>query len=356
MPETPKITSPVKHQTADNTLYMTCTIGLFRAVIDYCRQRQLPIAEILTEAGLTEAELENVDQRIPIESHQRALETAKRLSADDAFGLHFGEDVKPGHYGVVGMVAMSCSKAGELMDLHLRYQSLIADGVTVEYQHLPQGVELRFQPKADFMVNNRLHEESTFSSWITMARWITGLKDHYPLRVNFTSEAPADCSEHHRILGPNIYWQQAVASAVFDHALLDSPLPQSNPALRAALETQAQKQLLARGGSHYDPLLQQVQGFIAKNLADGTLDIEQLATELNTSTRALQRKLSDLDSSFSQVLDQTRQDLAINYMHQAHISLTEIAFLLGFSEQSAFNRAFKRWTGLAPSKYRKQKS
>lgn len=361
MQETTKITSPKSTSealqsvsAAENTpIYHTSTIGLFRGLIDYCRQHKIPIEPVLAAAGLEETDLANVDNRIPLEHHQAAVHKAYELSGDPDFAIHTGEAIKPGHYGIVGLVAMSCEKASELLELHIRYQSLVADGVDVEYIKTDDGVELRIHPKLDVLKNNRIHQEGSLSSWISLARWITGLKDHYPLRVNFTTDKPDNTDELHRVLGDNIFWNQPVAGGIFAAELMDHPLPQSNPALRRQLESEAEKQLIAAGGAQFDPLLQQVQSRIARSLADGVPDIDQVASALNLSTRALQRKLSELNTSFSQMLDSTRQELAMSYIRQTHISLTEIAFLLGFSEQSAFNRAFKRWTEQSPSAYRK---
>jgi len=334
-------------------LHLTATIGLFRSIIDYCRDAKIDIQPVLAAAGLTEARLEDIDDRIQWTDYMAGFEKASSLSVDPFFGLHFGEQIKPGHYGIMGMIAMSCSRAGELMELHRRYQALISDSVINRYETTAQGIRLTTQPLLPGYDRSRLHFESTFSSWITLARWITGLKDHFPLEVCFPFAAPDDLSEYHRVFGTNLLFEQPAASVLFDSALMDRPIPQSNPALRQQLEAQAQELLLRTGANHAEPMLQQVQQLIANSLADGTPDIEGVAEKLAISTRGLQRKLKEHDTSFSQILDSTRQELANSYISKPHISLTEIAFLLGFSEQSAFNRAFKRWTGSSPSGYRK---
>lgn len=335
--------------------HLTLTVVLFRSIIDYCREIGIDYEAVLAVANLQEADLSELDKRIPFEAYMAAFETAATLSGDPFFGLHFGEQIKPGHYGIVGMVAMSCSKASELMDLHSQYQSLVADNVINHYETTEEGVRLTCTPKVDNFTNNRLHFESAFSAWITLARWITGLKNHYPIEVCFTFPAPDELSEYHRVFGENIRFEQPAATVLFDSVLMNAPIPQSNPALRRQLETQANELLLKAGGNQTDPVLQKVQHLIANSLADGTPDIESVAEQLAMSTRALQRKMSELDSSFSKLLDSTRQELAMSYIQKPHVSLTEIAFLLGFSEQSAFNRAFKRWTGDAPSSYRNKK-
>lgn len=332
--------------------HLTCTVALYRSLVDYCRQQGIAIRPLLEIASLTEDDLNDIDRRIPVQAFDTALETAAELSGDPCFGIHFGEDIKPGHYGAVGLAAMSCEKAGELLHFQLRFQALVSDSLFTQISDSPLGLELQVKPKLASFTQNRVHEETAFSSWITLARWITGLKDQYPQRVNFTSAPPPDPSEHHRVFGPNIFWQQAQLSITFSHALMDSRIPQANPQLRQQLEAQALEQLRALGALQA-PLLVDVQQRITQQLCDGNPEINAVAEQLGITTRTLQRKLSELDSSFSQLLDQTRHDLAMGYIKQPKLSLTEIAFLLGFSEQSAFNRAFKRWTQMPPAEYRK---
>lgn len=361
MQETNKITSTAPHDEANSEghqgpLHLTATIGLFRSIPEYCREIGVDISPVLKAAGLSEAQLTEIDNRISFEAYMGAFAVAAELSGDPFFGLHYGEQIKPGHYGIIGMVAMSCSRAGELMELHRRYQSLVADNVTNSYETTERGVRMTCTPKVQDYNHSRLHFESAFSAWITLARWITGLKDHYPLEVCFPYPAPDDLSEYHRVFGTQLLFDQAAATVLYDPELEDAPIPQSNPVLRRQLEAQARELLLKAGANQSDPLLQEIQQLISNSLADGTPDIETTAEQLAMSTRALQRKLQEQGTNFSQMLDNTRQELGLNYIKQKHISLTEIAFLLGFSEQSAFNRAFKRWTGESPSAFRKQHS
>ncbi len=100
----------------------------------------------------------------------------------------------------------------------------------------------------------------------------------------------------------------------------------------------------------------QVRASIASNLAQDRARLGAIAEELNLSQRTLQRKLSDAGASFQQVLDLTRKELAQGYLLQRDLGLADIAFLLGFQEQSAFNHAFKEWTGESPGSYREKRS
>jgi len=100
-------------------------------------------------------------------------------------------------------------------------------------------------------------------------------------------------------------------------------------------------------------IIERVTKSIVQNLPSGHANIEQVASDLFLSTRKLQRLLHFEDTSFIVLLNRIRQDLAERYIKDKNMDLTEIAFLLGFSEQSTFSRSFKRWTGISPTKYRK---
>lgn len=333
--------------------HLTATIGLFRSIIDYCRDNNVDVEPVLLAAGLEHTQLNDIDSRIGFDAYMAGFVKAEELSDDPFFGLHFGEQIKPGHYGIVGIIAMSCSRARELIHLQQRYQALVANSVVNTYQTSEQGIRLTTTPLFDDRGHTRLHVESTFSSWITLTRWLTGLHGHYPTEVSFPYSAPDDLSEYHRIFGSELLFDQASASVLFPSELIDTPIPQSNPALRQQLEAQANELLLKSGCNQAEPLLQEVQQLISASLADGTPDVANIAEQLRMSTRVLQRQLRERDTNFSKMLDSTREELATSYIKNRQISLTEIAFLLGFSEQSAFNRAFKRWTRKSPTQYRK---
>jgi AraC-like DNA-binding protein len=137
---------------------------------------------------------------------------------------------------------------------------------------------------------------------------------------------------------------------VFPAALLDAPLVGADGAAWARLQTQLEGALAKRepGASFVDGARRQLQA----ELLQGRADVKALARALAVSTRSLQRRLTEEGTSFSDLLDKVRRELAVSHMHRADTSVTEIAFLLGFSDLSAFSRAFRRWTGASPSAYR----
>jgi len=127
-------------------------------------------------------------------------------------------------------------------------------------------------------------------------------------------------------------------------------LPTGNESLLRFKEQAMTEYLLAKDSLS---IIERVTKSIVQNLPSGHANIEQVASDLFLSTRKLQRLLHFEDTSFIVLLNRIRQDLAERYIKDKNMDLTEIAFLLGFSEQSTFSRSFKRWTGISPTKYRK---
>ena len=135
----------------------------------------------------------------------------------------------------------------------------------------------------------------------------------------------------------------------FDATLANTPLPTAQPEL-ARLNDQTVIDYLAR--YEHNNLAMQVRAKIIEGLPDGGPSQEKIAQTLNTSLRSLQRRLRDEDTNFKNLLSETRQQLALQYISDSSRSIGEITYLLGFSEPSNFTRAFKRWTGKTPAEYR----
>ncbi len=172
-------------------------------------------------------------------------------------------------------------------------------------------------------------------------------------RLSFTHATPADTQEHSRIFGTEVVFGAPHHCAEFPAILLTLPVPNADVGLYPVLQQHAEQLLRQKAGSQAGAgIVAQVAAVIAQNLSQDRARVAQVAQDLNLTPRTLQRKLSDADTSFQQVLDRTRRELAQDYLRQRGLSLAEIAFLLGFQNQSAFNHAFKEWTGASPGSYR----
>jgi AraC-like DNA-binding protein len=175
-----------------------------------------------------------------------------------------------------------------------------------------------------------------------------------PVEVQFAHPAPADSSEHVRVFRAPVSFDYPTNAFVIERELFDRPVPAADaqlyPILRRYLDRVLKEMPREEG------LLVTVRRAIGEAMRDGDPTLAQVAKKVAAGPRTLQRQLKDHGLEFKRLVDDTRHRFSLNYLRDRKHTLTEIAFLLGYSEVSAFNRAFKRWTGSTPSEYRKKKS
>ena len=192
--------------------------------------------------------------------------------------------------------------------------------------------------------------EFIFITVIGFCRWITG-RDVHPLAIELAYPAPADAAPYRAAFGCPIAFDAARNSLLFAYADLTTSLPTSNPTLAETHERFAGEYL-----RHFDQALvsYRAREVIIRRLPDGEPRRDQVAVELCMSERTLQRRLEEEATSFVQLLDDTRRELAEQYLGRLHLSLDQAAYMLGFADQSSFFRACKRWFDVSPGQYRNQ--
>ena len=324
----------------------TASLAYLRGLLDYVQARGVTQEQLL---GGKPIHLEDRDARLPESECAALFDHAAALLNDDAIGLHAGEQIRPGHYGALGYVAMNCATLGEALSGLRRYHALVLDIGPME-QTIENG-QLCLSWNPDVERPYRQMAEYNLAGLVTFSRWISGRRNN-PLRIDFTYAAPKDLAEHERILGCPINFSQDRYRLVMSADWLAQPLIQPDAAMRTMMEQLAERQMqtLTRGDAITD-----ARAAIARRLGEGDVELIAIARQLNLSSRTLQRKLQDANLSFTQLVDDVRKELAERYLADAKLDLVDIAFLLGYSEQSAFTRAYKRWTGHAPAATRTAK-
>jgi AraC-like DNA-binding protein len=175
--------------------------------------------------------------------------------------------------------------------------------------------------------------------------------DLNPVEVNFIHSKPACAEEYYSFFNSPVNFNADNDSITLTEDAVDKRLPIGNPQL-AKIHDQYIIRYLAELDKNN--IAQRVKGAIMDMLPSGGICDEKVAQNLNMSTRSLQRKLHNAHTTFGTLLDEVRQEIAEHYIHDSTVSLTEIAFVLGYSEYSSFWRAYKRWTKTSPSEIRKQ--
>lgn len=273
--------------------------------------------------------------------------------AGEHFGLDLGTRLRLPHYAVYGMSLLSARDLREAVLQVMRYESLAHD---LGRSQLIEGEEeaiYRWHSPWLAQAPCRHLAESVFAGIAVFVRWLLHADVHANC-VQFTHAAPADLTPYHALFSADIQFNAKSNAIVFPRALLAQTLPNADPSLQSTLTAYAEQLLLARRQKPEPALISDLKKIICRHLASGELTLTLLAQELQRSPRGLQRDLAKLSLSFQQVLDQTRQELAQDYLRQPQLGLTEIAFLLGYSEHSTFTHAFRQWQGVSPKQWRQQ--
>jgi AraC-like DNA-binding protein len=294
------------------------------------------------------------DQRIAASTYLELLGHGVRLTGDEQLGLHLGEAVRPGYYGVLGYLIMSCATLADALHRQARYAALVGNLGQVDLADEPPRAGLEPQVAHSWQPllpqQKRQLSEETLAGWVTFGHWISGL-DIPPTEVRFQHSAPVDTSEYQRIFRCPVLFDQADNALVFPKRLLATPLGQADAQVRLMLDAYADRLLgeIQQGHS----VLDRARLELSRQLPEVGADLQQIAARLALSPRTLQRRLREAGLSFNQLVDETRQQLVLNYLRDPALELAEIAFLVGFSEPGSLARAFRRWTGQSPGEYRR---
>jgi AraC-like DNA-binding protein len=309
-------------------------------------------AECLYEAvDLTPAILDDPDARIPFAKIVSLYEQAAKLTGDDAFGLHVGEAVDPTAFDVLGYSVINSPTFGAALDRIVRYNFTWTDGSGFAVNTANKATRIIYTYFDDSLGECRHDAEMTFAAIAVLGRLITDA-DWSANSVSFQHSRPRDTSEHGRIFRCPVLFKAKANEFQFDSATLSLPITRADPDLCAVLDRHA-GELLAKY-PRADTLIERLRTIIKDELNGGDASLERVADQLGMSGRTLQRKLRDHGTSHQELLDQMRQDLAMRYLREPEMAICEVAYLLGFSESSALHRAFKRWTGMTPSEFRRR--
>jgi AraC-like DNA-binding protein len=330
----------------------TSSVRILRAVVAALAARGVDPAAFLAEVGVSPETVADSDARIPFEHLEHAWALVPRFSEDDAFGLHLAETVHPDAFDVLDYVSQSCSNLEEAFARLVRYQRLMHDVVAVTLELHGDEAWIVHRVSDDPAGVPRHAAEAAVASWILRARKLTGA-DLRPRLVRFQHTAPRDVSEHARILRCKVEFSAKVNTVILLRTDLSLPIVSANSGLRAILDRHAESLLASLPEQG---LASAARAAIADALRAGTAELTSVAKRLGVSKRTLQRRFAHDGLRFEELLEEVRRELAVRYLSEHDVAIGEIAFLLAYSDPTAFHRAFRRWTGTTPQAYRRQRT
>jgi AraC-like DNA-binding protein len=306
--------------------------------------------QILRAVGLERSVFSNPEGFIASSQFARILTEAARATGDDCFGLHFGEQYNPKTIGPLVYVVLNSPTIVSGFENAARYLKVHNEAAKASLVIEGERSRLQFLPADPPIEAPRQHNEYGMAVVFNTLRIMVG-SQWRPQEVHFAHDAPKQISEHLRVFGAPVLFGCKTNAFVVEREFVERQVPAADPRLYRILMRYLDRVLNEM--PREDDFLASIRRAIAESIRDGRPDIGDVAKKSAMSPRTLQRRLKEYGSDFKKLTDDTRRRFAINYLRDGKNTLTQIAFLLGYSEVSAFNRAFKRWTGSTPLDYRR---
>jgi AraC-like DNA-binding protein len=318
-------------------------------VVRLLRELGVEPAALLADAGVPAAALADPDVRVTADGLRDVLTLATERTGAPTFALRAGQCLRPGDLGLLEYLVRTSSSLAEIGDKLGRYHRLAGD-LPPEIEADEHRVVCRLPP-AGPEGHVPIVEEYNLSFWAKLARMIQD-ESLRPIEVQLTGPVPSYADEAAALFGAPVRFASPKNGLVFDRRTIAAVVIPVDEGLRRAVGESAAQALAALGP---DPITtDRVRTQIQLQLRGEGVGAESVARALGMSPRTLRRRLEAEETTFQAQRDAVRRELALEHMRESQLAISEIAYLLGFAETTAFHRAFRRWTGKTPNQYRSE--
>jgi AraC-like DNA-binding protein len=323
-----------------------CGGVISRLVYARAKHQGIDVGPLLKQAGLTEDLIKDSNAPIGVANQIKFVELAAEALGDDLLGFHLAEDFDPREMGLLYYVAASADTMGDALQRAERYIKLQNEAVRFKVS-TGKSVRIRLQ-YTGVARHTDVHQIGAFISLlIRINRQLTG-RELTPTRVRIMHRIGGDKSRLERYLDASVEDGADADEIEFPAASWDLPFISADPYLHRLLVENCE-QALARRQKSATPLKVKVENAVAALLPHGQARHDVVAAKLGMSPRTLARRLSAEGSSFAMILEDIRSALAHRYLADRTLPISQIAWLVGYTEIGTFTRAFQRWTGMSPS-------
>ena len=318
----------------------TVTEAIARTLESY----QIDTRALFISLGLDPEPFRNPDARVSKDKMEAIWVQAEVLTGNPCIGFEIGQALTATNLHAVGYAWLASSSLREGLQRIVRYQRLISTHADMDLTQKDDVVEMQIdrEPGEDF------GDDVAFAGIIKLCRDIS-FPDYSPQSVHMMRIEPPCAPKLAEYFACPIEYEASIDKICFSAESIDEELKRNNPSLAQASEAVARDYL---ANMDKKDVVARARSAIAARLPDGEPNRGSVAKKLAMSERTLARRLADRNYTFTSLVDEVRDQLAKEYLRQSRFSVTDVAFLLGFSDQSNFARAFKRWSGDSPSEFR----
>lgn len=332
----------------------TISTALVQVLLNHLEKQGIRAQEILGDASIDLDRIETMNGRIPLDRFMSIWQAVAKKMGAELLGLSFGEALAhhyPGGNILFGVMS-NAPTLKEALEKFCRYHDIMADAVKPALTVTDEWVHFSFE----VVINSSLAapkeiSEVLLATYAVILRRLTDGKLKLE-EVRCRHSKPSDIRIYNQTFHAPVSFEQRRNEVIFARAYLDLPIFLSDPRLLTVLDELAESLLKDLDASEtWSSRVADLLGTVAVQGEVPT--IANVSTQLGMSTRTLQHRLKQEGQTFRSLLNRIRRKIAMDVLNKDRMNLCELAFLLGYSEQSAFNHAFKRWTGRTPMQYRK---
>lgn len=303
---------------------------------------------VLERMGVDPADFADPDARIPHRIAMQILTESIAEMEDPTIGLRAGAQLEPGDFYVLEYAARSCATLEECIQCSSRYFRLLNDAAEISLDVGHEFATWRYTVKEGIRLPPAANDFSVASSlWFSKQNTASY---EPPLEVRLVHPRPSYAAEYERAFEAPVRFEAHENAIVMRRSRLNTPMRQANPRIAMAFELHARRLLERLQGG--EGTVGRVREEVAGQLGRGTVSMSLTAKHLAMSVATLRRRLESEGATFSAIVEELRKRLAEQYLKEPEQAVSEIAFLLGFSNVTAFDRAFKRWNGVSPTAFR----
>lgn len=319
-----------------------------RRFLEAIEQAGVPRARVLREWGRDDRSLQGPDGLVPHTAVDRLCELAVELTGDPALGLHWAAAVTQRTFAPLSYLLAHADSLRHALELLAQCQCVFSERpfhTVIETEHAAIVRVVDWTDCSDTVV--RFAAEMVMAGFLTMFRvLIPGVK---PLSVSFAYQAPAYCGEYSRVFGTGVQFDRPHTELAIERTLLDAPSPDADADLRVAAQTVIDRRLLST--RRFAPYSVRVRALIAQHIPR-RISMTDVARAFGMSSRSLRRALAEEGTKYREIECLELRTVAERLLLDEQLSVRETASKLGFSDATAFHRAFKRWKGVTPSTFR----